>query len=147
MALSIGNDTIVEFGTVKKSILKHFDIKQEVFYADFNWNAILKLISLKLKFTEISKYQEVRRDLSLLIDESVSFESIYKIAKQSEKNLLKEVDLFDVYQGKNLPDGKKSYALSFILQDNTKTLTDDQIDGVMIKLQKNLEKELNVVLR
>ncbi len=147
MALSIGNDTIVEFGTVKKSILKHFDIKQEIFYADFNWSAILKLISLKIKFTEISKYQEVRRDLSLLIDESVSFESIYKIAKQSEKNLLKEVDLFDVYQGKNLPNGKKSYALSFILQDNTKTLTDDQIDGVMIKLQKNLEKELNVVLR
>jgi phenylalanyl-tRNA synthetase beta chain len=147
MALSVGNETVVEFGTVKNTILKEFGVKQEVFYADFNWNAILKLVSTKIKFTDIPKYQEVRRDLSLLLDDNISFEMIYKIAKQSEKTLLKEVDLFDVYQGKNLPEGKKSYAVSFTIQDTTKTLTDDQIDGVMGKLQKNFVKELNASLR
>lgn len=147
MSFSVGNDTIVEFGTVKKSVLKHFDIKQEVLYADFNWTAVLKLVSTKIKFTDISKFQEVRRDLSLLIDDSISFEEIYKIARLSEKTLLKEIDLFDVYQGKNLPEGKKSYAVSFTIQDDSKTLTDNQIDSVMNKLQKNLEKELGAVLR
>jgi phenylalanyl-tRNA synthetase beta chain len=147
LAIAVGNDTIVEFGTVKKSILKHFDIKQIVFYADFNWAAVLKLVSNKMKITEISKYQEVRRDLSLLIDDATSFDEIYAIARKSEKTLLKEIDLFDVYQGANLPDGKKSYAVSFTLQDDTKTLTDSQIDAVMKKLQKNLEQELGAVLR
>jgi phenylalanyl-tRNA synthetase beta chain len=147
MALSVGNDVLVEFGTVKKSILKHFDIKQEVLYADFNWNAILKLISNKIKFTDIPKYPEVRRDLSLLLDDNIAFEAVYKIARQTEKSLLKEIDLFDVYQGKNLPEGKKSYAISFTIQDNSKTLTDEQIDKVMNKLQTNLEKELGASLR
>ncbi len=147
MAISVGNDTIVEFGTIKKSILKHFDIKQEVFYADFNWSAVLKLVSSKIKITELSKFQEVRRDLSLLIDDKTTFDEIYAIARKSEKTLLKEIDLFDVYIGKNLPDGKKSYAVSFTIQDDTKTLTDSQIDTVMSKLQKNLEQELGAVLR
>jgi phenylalanyl-tRNA synthetase beta chain len=147
IAIASGNDTIVEFGTVKKSILKHFDIKQEVFYADFNWNLILKLIGSKIKFTDIPKYPEVRRDLALLVDENVAFDAIYNIARQSEKSLLKEVNLFDVYQGKNLPEGKKSYAVSFILQDNTKTLTDEQIDKILNKLQKNFENELGASLR
>ena len=147
IALAVGNDILVEFGTVKKTILKHFDIKQDVLYADFNWNLVLKMISNKIKFTEIPKYPEVRRDLSLLLDDAVSFDAIYKIARQSEKVLLKEVDLFDVYQGKNLPDGKKSYAVSFTIQDVTKTLTDEQIDKVMHKLQKNLEVELGASLR
>ncbi len=147
MALSIGNDVLVEFGSVKKLILKNFDIKVDVFYADFNWNAILKLISNKIKFVDIPKYPEVRRDLSLLLDENITFESIYAVARQSEKILLKEIDLFDVYEGKNLPNGKKSYAVSFTIQDVTKTLTEDQIDKVMSKLQKNIEKELGAVLR
>ncbi len=147
MAIACGQDTLVEFGTVKKSILKHFDIKQEVFYADFNWNLILKLIGTKIKFTDIPKYPEVRRDLALLVDESVAFESIYAIARQTEKSLLKEVNLFDVYQGKNLPEGKKSYAVSFTLQDTTKTLTEEQIDKIMSKLQKNMESELGASLR
>ncbi len=147
ISLSLGNDILVELGTLKKSILKNFDIKIEVFYADFNWNAILKLISNKIKFVEIPKYPEVRRDLSLLLDESISFESIYTVARQSEKILLKEIDLFDVYQGKNLPEGKKSYAISFTIQDITKTLTEDQIDKVMSKLQRNIEKELGATLR
>ncbi len=147
LAIVCGNDTLVEFGTVKKSILKHFDIKQELFYADFNWSLVLKLLSTKIKFTDIPKYPEVRRDLALLVDEAVAFESIYNIARQTEKSLLKNVNLFDVYQGKNLPEGKKSYAVSFTLQDTTKTLTDEQIDKIMSKLQKNMETELGASLR
>jgi len=142
-----GNDILVEFGTVNKSILKHFDIKQEVFYADFNWGLIIKLISNKIKFQEIPKYPEVNRDLSLLIDKDITFDTIYTIAKQTENNLLKNINLFDVYTGKNLPEGKKSYAVSFTIQDDTKTLTDVQIDKIMSKLQKNFEIELGASLR
>ena len=133
IAIGFGNDIIVEYGVVKKSVLKHFDIKQEVLFADFNWALILKLLSNKIKFTEIPKYPEVRRDLSLLLDDNVTFDSIYSIARQTEKSLLKDISLFDVYQGKNLPEGKKSYAVSFTIQDTTKTLTDVQIDKIMGK--------------
>lgn len=147
IAIAHQHEILVEFGTVKKSILKHFDIKQEVFYADFNWDAILKLINNKIKFTEIPKYPEVRRDLALLVDKAVAFDAIYTIAKQTEKSLLKEVNLFDVYEGKNLPEGKKSYAVSFTLQDSTKTLTDEHIDKIMGKLLKNLEIEVGASLR
>ena len=147
IAIGFDNDILVEYGVVKKSILKHFDIKQEVLFADFNWALLLKLLSNKIKFTEIPKYPEVRRDLSLLLDENVSFDSIYNIARQTEKSLLKDINLFDVYQGKNLPEGKKSYAVSFTIQDNTKTLTDVQIDKIMGKLQRNFETELGASLR
>lgn len=147
IAIAVGDEIVVEFGTIKKSILKHFDLKQEIFFADFNWSLVLKLISNKIKFTDIPKYPEVRRDLALLLDESVTFDSIYKIAQQSEKTLLKNIHLFDVYQGKNLPEGKKSYAISFIIQDNSKTLTDEQIEKVMNKLQKNFISELGASLR
>jgi phenylalanyl-tRNA synthetase beta chain len=147
IAFYSGNDLLVEFGTVKKSILKHFDSKQEVMYADFNLGLIIKLLSNKIKFQEIPKYPEVRRDLALLVNQDVSFESLYAIARQTEKALLNDINLFDVYQGKNLPEGKKSYALSFILQDATKTLTDEQIDKIMGKLQQNFEKEVGAVLR
>jgi len=147
IAFGLGTDTLVEFGVVKKSILKHFGIKQEVFYADFNWAAVLKLMSSKIKYTDIPKYPEVRRDLALLIDQSVTYDSIYKIARQTEKSLLKDINLFDVYQGLNLPEGKKSYALSFTIQDNTKTLEDAQIDKIMDKLKKNFETELGASLR
>ena len=147
IAIASGNDTIVEFGTVKKSILKHFDIKQEVFFADFNWNLILKLIGSKIKFTDITKYPEVRRDLALLLDKNIAFDAIYNLSRQTEKSLLKNINLFDVYEGKNLPEGKKSYAISFTLQDNSKTLTDEQIDKIMTKLQKNFENELGASLR
>ena len=147
IAVACGNDILLEFGTIKKSILKHFDIKQEVLFADFNWNLILKLISNKIKFADIPKYPEVHRDLALLVDNSVTFDTIYDIACKTEKSLLKDINLFDVYQGKNLPEGKKSYAVSFTLQDNTKTLTDEQIDKIMNKLQKNLESEVGASLR
>ena len=147
IAISVGNEILVELGVVKKSILKHFGIKQEVFFADFNWNLILKLLSSKIKYTEIPKYPEVRRDLALLIDQSVTYDRIYTIACQTEKALLKDINLFDVYEGQNLPEGKKSYALSFTIQDHSKTLTDVQIDKIMSKLQKNFETELGASLR
>jgi phenylalanyl-tRNA synthetase beta chain len=147
MAFSIGAEVIVEFGTIKKPILKHFDIKQEVLFADFNWAAVTKIVSGKIKFTEISKFPEVRRDLALLVDVAVTFEDIYKTSVLSEKALLKDVSLFDVYEGKNLPEGKKSYAVSFVLQDSSKTLTDDQIDKIMGKIRQNLEKETGAQLR
>ena len=147
IAIGTGHNVLVEFGVVKKSILKHFGIKQEVFYADFNWETVLKTIPNKIKYSEITKYPEVRRDLALLIDQNVSYDSIYTIARQTEKSLLKDINLFDVYEGKNLPEGKKSYALSFILQDDSKTLTDAQIDKIMGKLQKNFETELGASLR
>lgn len=147
IAIVFGEEVIVELGVVKKSILKHFGIKQEVFFADFNWALILKLITTKIKYAEIPKYPEVRRDLALLIDQNVTYDSIYNIARQTEKTLLKDINLFDVYEGKNLAEGKKSYALSFIIQDNSKTLTDVQIDKIMSKLQKNFETELGASLR
>lgn len=147
IALGLGSGTLVEFGVVKKSILKHFGIKQEVFYADFNWSIVLKAMSSKIKYTEIPKYPEVRRDLALLVDQTVTYDAIYTIARQTEKALLKNVNLFDVYEGNNLPEGKKSYALSFIIQDATKTLEDAQIDKIMNKLQKNFETELGASLR
>ncbi|PZR20841.1 MAG: phenylalanine--tRNA ligase subunit beta [Flavobacterium psychrophilum] len=147
IVLAVGTETIVEFGTIKKSVLKHFDIKQDVFFADFNWGAIIKLVTGKIKYVEISKFPEVRRDLALLVDQNVSFESIYTVAKQTEKSLLKDISLFDVYEGNNLPEGKKSYAVSFMLQDSSKTLTDEQIDKIMGKIRQNLEKETGAQLR
>ena len=100
-----------------------------------------------MTYKEIGKYPEVRRDLALLLDEKISFKNLYDIAKKTEKNLLKKVSLFDVYQGDKLPEGKKSYALSFILQDDNKTLTDKQIDKVMAHLLSAFEKEVNAQLR
>lgn len=147
IAIVKGNNTLAEFGVIKKSILKHFDIKQEVLYADVKWETLTKMVSNKIKFTEIAKYPEVRRDLALLLDQSVTFESIYQIAEKTDKKLVKEIDLFDVYQGDKLPEGKKSYAVSFILQDTEKTLTDEQIEKTMSKIIVNLTNELGAVLR
>ena len=128
--------------------MKHFGITQEVIYADFNWDNVINMAKHNsIKFKDIPKYPEVRRDFALLLDDNVTFEAIDTIAKQTEKQLLKDVDLFDVYQGKNLPKGKKSYAVSFILQDEHNTLTDKQIDKIMNKLQANFEKELGAELR
>ena len=147
IAVVYNNDILVEMGSVNKSILKHFGIKQDVFFADFNWNLILKIVTGKIKFSEMPKYPEVRRDLALLVDNAVAFDTIYNIARQTEKSLLKNINLFDVYEGKNIPEGKKSYAVSFTLQDTTKTLADEQIDKIMVKLQKNLETEIGAILR
>ncbi len=148
VTFGLGKIKLVEFGVVKKSILKKFGIKQEVLFADFNWENVLKVIGRKgFKVVDMPKYPSVKRDLALLLDDEVKFNDIYNTAFQSEKHLLKEVDLFDVYQGDKLPKGKKSYAVSFVLQDTEKTLNDKQIDKVMQKMQQSFEKSLNAVLR
>ena len=147
MGYAIGNEVIAQFGTIKKPVLKHFDIKQDVFFADVNWDAIQKYVSNKIKLVDIPKFPEVKRDLALLVNQSVTFEQLYQAAKQAEKVLLKNINLFDVYEGKNLPEGKKSYALSFVLQDTSNTLTDVQIDAIMNKLQHTFETKFEAVLR
>lgn len=148
LTLGAGKIPVVSFGSVRKKILKDFDIKQEVLFADFHWDNVLMLLNKKqMVFQDIPKFPEVRRDLALLLDEEVTFRELFQAAMQSEKKLLKGVNLFDVYQGKNLPDGKKSYALSFTLQDEEKTLTDKQIDKVMQKLQKTFESKFSASLR
>ncbi|WP_159800001.1 phenylalanine--tRNA ligase subunit beta [Flavobacterium sp. MK4S-17] len=147
IAIVYGKDIIAELGTIKKSVTKEFDIKQEVFFADLNWDAIIKLVSSKIKYNEISKFPEVRRDLALLLDNDVTFDTVYAIARQTEKSLLKDISLFDVYEGNNLPEGKKSYAVSFTLQDSNKTLTDEQIDKIMNKIRQNLETQAGAQLR
>ncbi|MGR7813868.1 phenylalanine--tRNA ligase subunit beta [Lacinutrix undariae] len=148
LVLALGKTKLVEFGIVKKSILKHFGISQDVLFADFNWDNVIEMAKHNtIKFKAIAKYPEVRRDFALLLDHTVTFEQIDTIAKQTEKQLLKAVDLFDVYEGKNLPEGKKSYAVSFMIQDEHKTLTDKQVDKIMKKLQFNFEKQLGAELR
>jgi phenylalanyl-tRNA synthetase beta chain len=136
------------YGIVQQAILKVADIDVEVYYADINWNAVLKeLGEHNVRYAEISKFPEVKRDLALLLDKNIAFAEIEKIAYDTERKLLKRVNLFDVYEGKNLEPGKKSYAVSFVLQDDSKTLTDNQIDGIMKKLQENYETKLGAKLR
>ncbi len=136
------------FGIVQSQILKNADIDQEVFYADLNWTSLLKIIGNQtVHYTELSKFPEVRRDLALLLNKNVLFADIERLAYQTERKLLKKVNLFDVYEGKNLEAGKKSYAVSFILQDNNKTLTDLQIDEIMKRLQQTFESKLDARLR
>ena len=140
--------TLAELGIISRKILKQADISADVFYADINWTNVMKAIRKnKVEYVELSKFPAVSRDLALLIDESVNFGQIVEIARQSEKKLLKKVELFDVYQGKNLPAGKKSYAVNFILQDEQKTLNDKQIDAIMQKLISNLKAKLGAELR
>lgn len=148
ITLSLGKTKLVELGVVKRTILKEFSIKQEVLFADFNWQNILGLVGKKkIKVADLPKFPAVKRDLALLLDNKVEFKEIYNLAFQSERKLLKEVDLFDVYEGDKLPEGKKSYAVSFVLQDENKTLADKQIDKIMQKLQQTFEKSLDAVLR
>lgn len=148
ISLKAGKKTLVDFGLVNKKILKYFDISQDVLYADFNWDNVIEMAkSNTINFKELPKYPESRRDFALLIDDSITFETIDTIAYQTEKRLLKDVDLFDVYQGENLPKGKKSYAVSFKFQDEHSTLTDKQVDKIMQKLKSNFEKQLGAELR
>jgi phenylalanyl-tRNA synthetase beta chain len=143
-----GNKSLVDFGSVAPAALKKLDISGEVFYADFNWDQVLKAIrNNKIAYQEVSKFPSVRRDLSMLLDKESTFEQLKQIAQRTEKKLLKEVNVFDVYQGDKLPEGKKSYALSFILQDEEKTLADKQIDSIIQKLIYNFEKEAGAVIR
>ena len=148
ISLTYKKKQIGVLGWVNPSISSSFDIKDDVFFADLNWKTILLLSrENEIIYQEIPKYPAVKRDFALLLDEKVSFKEVYELAFQTERNLLKEVTLFDVYQGKNLPEGKKSYAVSFAIQDKSKTLTDKQIDKIMSKLEKVYSEKLGASLR
>lgn len=139
---------VLETGLLRKSLLKRFGIKQDVYYADLNWGLILELLKdQKTKYKEVSKYPAVRRDLALLLDKKVAFSELEAVALRTDKNLLKEVNLFDVYEGDKLAEGKKSYALSFVFRDDAKTLTDKVVDKAILKIFKSLEHQLQVELR
>ncbi|UII75635.1 phenylalanine--tRNA ligase subunit beta [Flagellimonas sp. HMM57] len=136
------------YGLVNKTILKQFDIKHDVFFADFEWDTIMECLNgQNVIFKEIPKFPEVSRDFALQLDESITYRQVYDLAWATEKSLLKKVNLFDVYKGDNLPEGKKSYAVSFTLLDEKKTLTDKQIDKIMSKLLGRYQKELGAELR
>ena len=148
LAHQIGDKCLVDYGIITKNIASNFNIDSEVFYADFKWDNILEqIVTENFKLKTIPKFPKVKRDLALLLDKNVSFDSIRESAIKSERNLLKNINLFDVYTGDKLPENKKSYAISFTLQDEKKTLTDKQIDKIMKKLQQNFEKDFGATLR
>ena len=143
-----GGKLLATIGIITKKLQRKFDIDNEVYYAELNWQELMRAIrNQKVSYKELSKYPAVKRDLALLIDKSVQFADIEKIAYESEKKLLKDVSLFDVYEGKNLEAGKKSYAVSFLLQDENATLNDKQIDKIMGKIVSNLENKVQAKLR
>ena len=143
-----GGKILGKMGLVSHKVLKRFDIDVEVSFAELNWDSLMKMAAKHMVlYSELPKFQAVKRDLALLVDQAVSFADIEKVARESERKLLKEVYLFDVYEGKNLPEGKKSYAVSFILQDENKTLNDKQIDAIMNKIIANLQQKLEAQLR
>jgi len=142
------NKVLVKFGAVAAHALKKTGVDKEVFYADFNFDPVLAAVKKNvIVYNEVSKFPSVRRDLSMLIDKNVSFGQLKQIAQRTERKLLKEVSVFDVYEGDKLPVGKKSYALSFTLQDDEKTLTDKAIDALMQKLIYNFGKEVGAEIR
>ncbi len=144
----IKNHTLVEFGRISKPVLKLMDIKQDVFYADFNWDKLCAQVkNNSTTYVEVPKFPEVRRDLAMLISTEITFNNIEMLAYQSERKLLKEVNLFDIYEGEKIEAGKKSYAVSFIFQNKEKTLTDQEIDKIMEKLMKNFKEKLGAVIR
>ncbi len=143
-----GGKLLGMLGVVEEKLLKRFDIDQEVYFAQFNWNAICKMAAKNsVKYYDLPKTLPVKRDLALLVDTVVTYDDIRRVVEQSEKKLLKSMTLFDVYEGKNLPAGKKSYAISLILQDDAKTMQDKQIDAIMQKIIKNLETQVGAQLR
>ena len=145
---SFKKQQVLEFGRVKNNVLKHFGIDQDVLYAEINWDAVLELIQKSsFTFKPIPKFPSTRRDFALLLDEVVKFDDLKQTAFKTDKKILKEVDLFDVYQGDKLPEGKKSYAMRFVFMDDKKTLTDKQVDKVMQKLQKQFENQFGASLR
>ncbi len=143
-----GEELLAEIGSVNPEFLLKFDIRQEVFYADINYETLLRLTkNVKPQYNEIPKFPAVRRDLALLLDKNVEFEKIREIAYKTEKNLLNSVNLFDIYEGDKIEKGKKSYAIRFIFQNPVKTLTDKFVDKIMSKIIKNMEKEINAKIR
>lgn len=147
LAYVVKKQVVARIGLVRPDLTKRSDLKQPVYYADLDWPALMNLYTAEVTFREIPKFPEVRRDLSLVLNKTVSFKQVQEIASKYEKNLLRQINVFDVYEGANLGEGKKSYSVSFILQDYTQTLTDAQIDKVMNKLILGFEKELEAVIR
>lgn len=146
--IKVNNKEVGILGTVAKKVLKSFDISNEVYFAELSWDALMKANRKhQVTFSEISKYPSVERDFALLLDKKVTFKQIEELAYKADKKLLKDVRLFDVYEGENLPEGKKSYAVKFIVQDEEKTLNDKQIDALMAKIKKTLEEQLGAQLR
>jgi len=145
---TLNNSVIGKAGLLSMNILRSFDIRQDVYYAEFNWNVFLKMVPVNgTQFRELPKFPEVRRDLALLLDQDVKFGDIEKLAYSTEKKLLKEVGLFDVYEGEKIGKDKKSYALSFILRDEEKTLTDKEIDNCMDRLITAFSNNLKAQVR
>jgi phenylalanyl-tRNA synthetase beta chain len=148
MKLTWNGKEVIVYGQLKGSLLGSFDIQQPVFWADFNWDMVMEILKgHKLSYRPVSKFPEVRRDLALLVDSKVEFAELKKLAFDAEKKLLKSVNLFDVYEGENIEKGKKSYALSFVLQDDSKTLTDKIIDKTMKKLAHTYQYKVGATLR
>lgn len=146
-AFSVRNQRIAKAGKVKQTLLKDFGIKQEIFYAELDSSLLFSLANPKLVIQEVAKFPEVKRDLSLVLDTTVIFDEIRKLILDTEKRLIKSIGVFDVYEGENIPKGKKAYALSFTLQDESKTLTDEEIEGTMQRLIAAFEKRLGAVIR
>ncbi len=148
LRITSGDKELVEFGAVSGKFLDQFDIKSEVFYGEFNWIQVMDSLNEQdIWFKELPKFPEVRRDLSMVLDKSVNFEDIRKVAFKTEQNILQKIVLFDVYEGEKIEKGKKSYAISFILQDENKTLTDKLIDKILEKLAAAFESHFKALIR
>ena len=148
LCLMVDNKVLVNYGMIHPKRTKVFDIDKPLFFAEFNWDLLVrKSAKQTILYREISKFPEVKRDLAMLLDKQVTFAQVKQVALRTEKKLLKSISLFDVYQGKNLPEGKKSYAVSFVLLDDTKTLTDKQIDKMMQSFMSAFERELGAQIR
>ncbi len=143
----LNNKVLATLGKVRASIAREIGLKQEIFFADIDWDLLLKKTSNNIVYQEVSKFPEVRRDLSLVIDKSVTFEQIKEVALKSERKLLRALNVFDVYEGKNIGEDKKAYAINFTLQDNEKTLNDKVIDKTMNRMMSSFENELGALIR
>jgi phenylalanyl-tRNA synthetase beta chain len=143
-----GHKQLAVMGTINPALAKNFDIKQSVFAAEINWNSLFEIVKrVKVKFTELPKFPEVKRDLALLLDESVKYSDLRRSAFKAAKKYLKQVTLFDVYRGDKIPAGKKQYALNFVLQDTEKTLTDAEVEKIVSKLMSTFQNEWGASLR
>ena len=147
LCLIKNNKLLVEYGKVKLSLTKNFEVKQEIFYADFNWDLLLNKTNDNIVIERASRFPEVRRDLSLVIDKGVQYKDIMNLAMKTERKLIKNIDVFDVYEGENLKDNKKAYSIKFILEDKEKTLTDKVIDKTMNRLMSAFKSNLGALIR
>jgi phenylalanyl-tRNA synthetase beta chain len=148
LSYKLNKEQLVIFGLIRKKELKRFDLKQDVFFADFNWEKMILLMTdLKVSYKEVPKFPEVRRDLALVLEKNITYEELEQAAYQAEKRILRNVSLFDIYEGEKISQGKKSYALSFLLRDDEKTLTDDIIEKSMDRILKAFQEKFNATIR